>query len=147
VKEFNKILFPIDFSESSQKIIPYVLSLARAFNSRVYLLYVVRDFQYLTSFHVPHPSLDQLESEVLANAQNMISRVGEENFPPGYVTRVSRGDAAAEIIQYAEKEKIDLIIMGTHGRKGLDRTLFGSVAGNVVKNSPVPVMVINPHKV
>jgi nucleotide-binding universal stress UspA family protein len=147
VKEFKKILFPIDFSESSQKIIPYVLTLAQAFHSRVHLLYVVRDFQYLTSFHVPHPSLDQLETEVLANAQEMITRVGEENFPPGYVTRVSRGDAATEIIQYAETEKMDLIIMGTHGRKGLDRTLFGSVAGNVVKNSPVPVMVINPHKV
>jgi nucleotide-binding universal stress UspA family protein len=147
MKEFNKILFPIDFSESAAKLIPYVLTMAQAFHSRVFLLYVVRDFQYLTSFHVPHPSLDRLESEVLENAQKMISRVGEENFPPGYVTRVSRGDAAGEIIQYAEVEKIDLIIMGTHGRKGLDRTLFGSVAANVVKNSPVPVMVINPHKV
>jgi nucleotide-binding universal stress UspA family protein len=147
MKEFKKILFPIDFSESVNKLIPYVLTLAQAFNSRVHLLYVVRDFQYLTSFHVPHPSLDQLETEVLENAQKMIARVGEENFPAGYITRVSRGDAASEIIQYAQAEKIDLIVMGTHGRKGLDRTLFGSVAANVVKNSPVPVMVINPHKV
>jgi nucleotide-binding universal stress UspA family protein len=147
MKEFKKILFPIDFSESTHKLIPYVLTLAQAFKSQIHLLYVVRDFQYLSSFHVPHPSLDQLEAEVLENAQKMIIRTGEENFPPGFVTRVIRGDAAGEIIRYAEAEKIDLIIMGTHGRKGLDRTLFGSVAGNVVKNSPVPVMVINPHKV
>ncbi|MCU0578316.1 MAG: universal stress protein [Desulfobacterota bacterium] len=147
MKEFKKILFPIDFSESVNKLIPYVLTLAQAFNSRVHLLYVARDFQYLTSFHVPHPSLDQLETEVLENAQKMITRVGEENFPSGYITRVLRGDAAGEIIRYAQAEKIDLIVMGTHGRKGLDRTLFGSVAANVVKNSPVPVMVINPHKV
>jgi nucleotide-binding universal stress UspA family protein len=77
----------------------------------------------------------------------MITRVGEENFPSGYITRVLRGDAAGEIIRYAQAEKIDLIVMGTHGRKGLDRTLFGSVAANVVKNSPLPVMVINPHRV
>ena len=147
MKEFKKILFPIDFSESATKLIPYVLTLAQAFDSRIHLLYVVRDFQYLTSFHVPHPSLDQLEAEVLENARKMISRAAEEDFPPGCVTHVSRGDAATEIIQYAAEEKIDLIIMGTHGRKGLDRTLFGSVADNVVKNSPVPVMVINPHKV
>jgi len=51
------------------------------------------------------------------------------------------------IIDYAQTEKIDLIIMGTHGRKGLDRTFFGSVAENVVKNAPMPVMVINPYKV
>jgi nucleotide-binding universal stress UspA family protein len=147
MKEFQKILFPIDFSESVAKLIPYVLTLAQAFHSRVHLLYVVRDFQYLTSFHVPHPSLDRLETEVLENAQKMITRVGEENFPSGYITRVLRGDAAGEIIRYAQAEKIDLIVMGTHGRKGLDRTLFGSVAANVVKNSPLPVMVINPHRV
>jgi nucleotide-binding universal stress UspA family protein len=87
-----------------------------------------------------------LENEVLENAEKMISRVGEENFND-CVTQVLTGDAAQGIIDYAQTEKIDLIIMGTHGRKGLDRTLFGSVAGNVVKNASVPVMVINPYKV
>jgi nucleotide-binding universal stress UspA family protein len=145
MKTFKNILFPIDFSESSKKIIPYVISMAQAFKSQVHLLYVVRDFKYLTSFHVPHPSLDRLEDEVLENAKKMISRVGEEHFN-ACITRVLTGDAASEIITYAQTEKIELIIMGTHGRKGLDRTFFGSVAGNVVKNAPVPVMVINPYK-
>ncbi len=146
MKTFKNILFPLDFSESSKKIIPYVVAMAQAFQGQVHLLYVVRDFKYLTSFHVPHPSLDQLENEVLENAQKMISRVADENFN-ACTTRVLSGDAATEIIHYAENKKIDLIIMGTHGRKGLDRTFFGSVAENVVKNAPVPVMVINPYKV
>ena len=107
--------------------------MAQAFQGRVHLLLcVVWDFSYLTSFHVPHPSLYRLENEVLENAQKMISRVGEENFND-YLTKVLTGDAANLIISYAQTEKIDLIIMGTHGRKGLDRTFFGSVAENVEK--------------
>jgi nucleotide-binding universal stress UspA family protein len=49
-------------------------------------------------------------------------------------------------LDYISDEEIDLVIMGTHGRKGLDRVFFGSVADRVVKMSPVPVLTINPYK-
>ena len=101
MKEFKNLLFPIDFSASSNKIIPYVVTMAQAFGSQVHLLYVVRDFKYLASFHVPHPSLDKLESEVVENAKKMIARAGEENFPAACITRIATGDAASEIIQYS----------------------------------------------
>ena len=51
-----------------------------------------------------------------------------------------------EIINYIEDQNIDLVIMGTHGRKGMDKVIFGSVAERVLKTSPVPVMVVNPYK-
>ena len=57
------------------------------------------------------------------------------------------GDAIEEIINYINNEGIDLVIMGTHGRKGLNRVFFGSVADGVIKMSPVPVMSINPYRV
>jgi len=60
---------------------------------------------------------------------------------------VVAGDASEEIINYIESQGIDLIIMGTHGRKGLDKVMFGSVAERGVKTSPVPVLVVNPYKV
>jgi nucleotide-binding universal stress UspA family protein len=50
------------------------------------------------------------------------------------------------IIEYITSNEINLVIMGTHGRKGLDKVIFGSVAERVVKTAPVPVMVVNPHK-
>ena len=53
---------------------------------------------------------------------------------------------AKEILKVVESEDIDLLIMGTHGRKGLEHVFFGSVAENVVKKSPVPVLTINPYK-
>lgn len=149
MKEFKHILFPIDFSESSQKILPYVVTLSQAFGSTVHLLYVVRDLKYLTSFHVPHPSLDQMEKEIAESSRQMMDKVCEEELQgcPRFVKKIVIGDAAHEIIQYALEEKIDLIIMGTHGRKGLEKALFGSVAEKVVKNSPVPVLTVNPYKV
>jgi nucleotide-binding universal stress UspA family protein len=149
MKEFKKILFPIDFSESTPKILPYVLTMSKTFGSAVHLLYVVRDLKYLTSFHVPHPSLDLIENEITENSQKMMDKVCNEDLQgcPHFVKKILVGDAATEIIRYAQEEKVDLIIMGTHGRKGLEKALFGSVADKVVKNSPVPVLTVNPYKV
>ena len=149
MREFKKILFPIDFSESTPKILPYVLTMSKTFGSTVHLLYVVRDLKYLTSFHVPHPSLDLIEKDIAENSEKMMDRVCAEDLQgcPRFVKKILVGDAASEIIRYAQEQKIDLIIMGTHGRKGLEKALFGSVADKVVKNSSVPVMTINPYKV
>ncbi|HMK65697.1 MAG TPA: universal stress protein [Thermodesulfobacteriota bacterium] len=149
MKEFKKILFPIDFSESTPKILPYVKTMSQTFGAGVYLLYVVRDLKYLTSFHVPHPSLDLIEKEIAENSEKMMEKVCEEDLQgcPLFVKKIVVGDAANEIIRYAGEIKADLIIMGTHGRKGLEKALFGSVAEQVVKNSPVPVLIINPYKV
>jgi nucleotide-binding universal stress UspA family protein len=149
MKEFKKILFPIDFSESTPKILPYVTTMSQTFGGTIYLLYVVRDLKYLTSFHVPHPSLDLIEREIAENSEKMMDRVCEEDLQgcSRFVKKILVGDAASEIIRYADEMKVDLIIMGTHGRKGLEKALFGSVAEKVVKNSPVPVLIINPYKV
>ena len=66
---------------------------------------------------------------------------------PRVKTRVAMGDPAEEILGFIEAEGIDLVIMGTHGRKGLERVIFGSVAERVIKTSPVPVLSINPYRV
>ena len=65
---------------------------------------------------------------------------------PNFQRMIVYGDPALEILKATESEGIDMVVMGTHGRKGLDHTFFGSVAENVVKRSDVPVLVINPHK-
>jgi nucleotide-binding universal stress UspA family protein len=57
------------------------------------------------------------------------------------------GDTAEEILKHVQSEGMDLIIMGSHGRKGLDKVIFGSVDEKVVKTAPVPVMVVNPYNI
>ena len=65
---------------------------------------------------------------------------------PDFKRMIVSGDPALEILKIIESEDIDLVIMGTHGRKGLEHVIFGSVAENVVKKSSAPVMTVNPYK-
>jgi len=147
--DFKKILFPLDLSESSAKIVPFVKSLASRYAARVHLLFVARVFDYFTSMYVPHPSVSQFEKEVIEGAEKRLYEFADENFAAvaGTRTQVVAGDPSDEILGYIAAHGIDLVVMGTHGRKGLDKVIFGSVAERVVKSSPVPVMVVNPFKV
>jgi nucleotide-binding universal stress UspA family protein len=93
--------------------------------------------------------LDNFEEELVQRAEKKLQEFTSEFFAdnPGARSKVVSGDPAEEILNYIEAESIDLVMMGTHGRKGLEKAIFGSVADQVVKKSPVPVMTINPHLV
>ena len=144
---FKKILFPVDLSEVSPKLVPYVKEMAAMFDAKVHLLFVARILQHFTSIYVPHPSISKFEAEIVEGAEKKLQEFVEEQFETDSCTaRVVLGDPAEEILNYAQAEGIDLIIIGTHGRKGLERIIFGSVAERVVKKSPVPVLTVNPYR-
>ena len=145
--EFKKILYPLDLSDSSAKIVPYVQSVANRFESKIHLFFAARVFDYFTSIYVPHPSINQFEKEIIDGAEKRLYEFVDEHFSefPDTRTAVVAGDAAEKIIEYIGDQQIDLVIMGTHGRKGMDKIIFGSVAERVLKTSPVPVMVVNPY--
>lgn len=146
--EIKKILFPHDLSENASKIIPYVVSVAEAHNSEIYMLHVVHDLQKWGKVYIPHASMDLLQQEAVEAAEKEMDKMGKDQFQ-GYSnmqTKVVSGDPAGEILRTIGSEGIDLVIIGTHGRKGLEHIVFGSVAETVVKKSPVPVMTINPYK-
>jgi len=144
----KRILFPIDFSECSYDVVPYVLSMTEKFEATVYLLYVARDLRHFAGFHVPHTSISLFTKELMEGSELLMDQVCKDYFDrcPNFQRKVVIGDPGEEIVKTAEEEGIDLIVMGTHGRKGLDRTLFGSVAGYVVKHSSVPVLTVNPYR-
>lgn len=148
MKTINKILFPVDLSEVSSKLAPDAIAFARKYNAELHLLLVAGSFEKWKTFYVPHPSLSTFSGEVLRGGQKKLEEFVEEFFNefPRLKTVVVQGDPAEEILKYIASEKVDLVIMGTHGRKGLDRILFGSVANEVVKNSPAPVLTINPYR-
>jgi len=147
--EIKKILFPLDLTENSSKILPYVLSISEKYNSIIYLLHVVQDLNKWGKLYVPHPSMDVFQNEAIEGAKKAMDTVCENQLQscPNFQKRVVSGDTVDEILKVIESEAIDLLIMGTHSRKGLGHTIFGSVAENVVKKSPAPVLVINPYKV
>lgn len=147
--EIKEILFPCELGPNSVKILPYVLSVAEKYNANIHLLHVIEDFQKLGGFYVPHPSLELFQKEALKAAEKFMDNVCAEKLQgcPNFKRRIVSGEPSDEILKAIESEGIDLVIMGTHGRKGLGHTIFGSVAENVTKKSPVPVLVVNPFKI
>lgn len=148
MKDNGRILFPVDLTESSEKLIPQVLNMVRKFSAELHVLFVVRIFQYFSSIYVPHPSINLFENELIEGARKKMDEFVQTHFAQmsNVTGEVILGDPAETIISYIEDKKMDMIIMGTHGRKGLDRVIFGSVAERVIKTSPVPVLVMNPFR-
>lgn len=151
MKKVKKLLFPVDLSEVSPKIAPWVLDLAKTFDAEVHLVFVARRFEQYTAVYVAAQSIEAFEQEILQGAERSLEEFTKTHFESqGFtrcVPRVVLGDAAEEILDYVRSEGIDLVVMGTHGRKGLERILFGSVADRVVKMSTVPVLTVNPYRV
>ena len=148
MKPIKKILFPIDLSNVSQKIVPWVNMMAEKFEAKICLLFVARSFEYLHSFELASPDIDNFELSLIKGAERQIQKFTDANFKEysNKKTEIVSGDPADLILEYITSEEIDLVIMGTHGRKGLNHILFGSVAERVVKMSPVPVLTINPFR-
>jgi nucleotide-binding universal stress UspA family protein len=144
----DRILFPCDFTRNSSRILPYVLSMAEQYNSQVYILYVDELHEWGGHF-IPHPSIETLQKEALKAAEKAMDKICEEQLQscPNFQRKIVSGEPATEILKLIESEDIDMVVMGTHGRKGMEHAIFGSVAENVVKKSPVPVLVVNPYKV
>lgn len=95
-----------------------------------------------------HPSMDKLQKEANEAVKKAMDTTCENQLQscPNFQKRIVSGDAAEEILKVIDSEDIDLLIMGTHGRKELEHVIFGSVAEKVVKRAPVPVLSINPYK-
>ena len=149
MKGFKKILFPVDFSEVSPKMVPWVLGIAEKNDAEIHFLFVARKLEYFSAIYVAHVSIENLEDELIRGGKTKMDEFVNTHFRgyPACRTKVVLGDAAEEIIEYGKSEGIDLIIIGTHGRKGLERILFGSVAERVIKTSSIPVLSINPYRV
>jgi len=144
MKDFKTILFATDFSESSDYAFQYAYSLARKFNARLLVVHIINEPVDLRGFYVPHISFEKLEEEIEEGAQKMMEKFCRTHIRDydNYETFIVPGIPYDEIIKKATENSADLIILGTHGRTGLDHVLFGSTAEKVVRKSTVPVMTI-----
>ena len=145
-RQFTKVLAPIDFSETSRAALAYALDLVSP-GGVLLVCHVVDDIPLTYGYvgiAVPPPELTRRLSEEAAREMDAFV---PKSLPEGVRldARILHGAPFAGVVGLAREEKVDLIVMGTHGRKGLDHAFFGSVAENVVKKSPVPVTVINPY--
>ena len=143
---FKKILCPVDFSEFTDEILEYAVNIAQKYNSELHLIHIIPNLNYFTpyeSFFTPENLIvveKNMETEVNKDFDELMKKI---NVPAKKI--IKNGAAFVEIINYARTESMDLIIIGTHGRTGLEHILIGSVAERVLRKSPCPVLTVRPR--
>ncbi len=152
--EIKNVITPIDFSENAQKVAEAAVTIANRFEAQLRLVYVVQNFDDYSGFFVPPVNLPNLEEELYQSAQRKMELFIEDNEKiftgiglKNVQSDVLRGDVAEEILNFAVEQSCDLIVMGTHGYKGLEKIMFGSIADKVVKNACCPVLTVNPYRI
>ena len=144
--EFKHVLCPVDFSESSNRSLDHAVVLARWYESTLTVLHVVPTFE-------PMPVQGELgypmqvvnpfsQDEVVAQMRRHLDVAG---VPPDAVVIARAGHASTAIVDEAVASSADLIVMGTHGRRGFKRLFLGSVTESVLREAPCPVLTVPPH--
>lgn len=139
---YDDILVPTDGSEGTRKAVQHAVDLAGTYDSTIHALYVVNTSTYST---LPADAnwesiIEALEEEGEASTQEILEFARDEGVE--VLTNVVEGVPHREILEYADENDIDLIVMGTHGKTGFDRLLLGSVTEKVVRSSKTPVLTV-----
>jgi nucleotide-binding universal stress UspA family protein len=146
--EIKSILFPTDFSEGSAEALKYAVEFADRYGAKLFVLHVIYDVAKASGWYVPHVSMDAIYKDIQEGARKELDNFGVKEL--GGLKNIERivqtGVPYQEIMNCAVKNKIDMIIIGTHGRTGIDRILFGSTAAQVVRNAPCPVLTVRIPK-
>jgi universal stress protein A len=140
----RKILVPIDFSDYSKKALHYAVPFARQFNARIYLLYVVEPTIYPADFSFGQIGMPNVENELRMKGEQELQELIKNEIKGAVPSEalVKVGLPFVEVVSFAKDEKIELIIVATHGHSGVEHVLFGSTAEKIVRKAPCPVLVV-----
>ena len=154
-KHFSRVLVAIDGSTSSMYAIDYAISIAMKNNSQLVVLYVIDFYKYthLSSSIILAPTFgsekyleEKSEAEKLMNKikENFKLKINDNTKSKNLKTEIVEGakSVATTIMEYAESENVDLIIVGSRGRTSFKKLLLGSISSNVMKNAHCAVLVI-----
>ncbi len=142
--QIKTILFPTDFSNGARAAMDHAVSLARDYKAKIILLYVIQDIS-IAEWYIPSTlSVTDLVEDMQKSAwKEMDKWAAEVSTKVAEVEKmVVRGVPFVEIIRTAKEKSADLLVIGTHGRTGIDHMLFGSTAEKVVRKAPCPVLTV-----
>ncbi|MEA1894218.1 MAG: universal stress protein [Euryarchaeota archaeon] len=140
---YKKILIATDGSENTKKAVDYGIEFARIAEAEVYAVYVLDAGAFAT---LPMDAAwESMYGLIRAEGNEALKRVEDRGAESGVSVEciILEGHPASEIVLYANEHEIDLIVMGTLGKTGLDRILVGSVATKVVHTSTIPVLIVH----
>lgn len=143
MKDIKKILCAVDIYDFHTDSINSVKALAAALSATVTPVYVVADLPDYVGFTEPKAEVNSMEETLAKGAHKDFDAFMKKHFADSDAKGVLlKGKPAEELLAYIAKSKADMVIMVTHGRKGVERMLYGSVAERIVKYSPVPVLTL-----
>ena len=146
----KNILLPTDFSNISLSAASYAADIAKQYNAKIHLLYVLEKTPPVLAIRSLDLSEDKIIKSLEEEAKKTLESTAEKvkkNFEGENLTMetvLRKGLDYVEINRYSEEKNIDLIVIATHGRTGLLHTLLGSVAEKVIRYAKRPVLVITP---
>jgi nucleotide-binding universal stress UspA family protein len=143
----KKILFATDFSDCARAAQAYAAAFAEQFHAELHVMHVLPDVALMvpdpgTSLSLPQNYVVDLKNEAQSSIDKLFPDVANQG--QTVVRSVRMGNPFVEIVKYAEENKIDLIVIGTHGRGALMHLLMGSVAEKVVRKAGCPVLTVRP---
>ena len=140
--QLKQILIPIDFSDYSDQALRWGISLAQKYGAQLLLLHVIPEV--LEEVSARESAGEQLVIDLTAEVEAQLHEIARQGLKEGVAVdvRVADGEPADAILRMARQEKVDLIVMGTHGRTGLSHLLLGSTAEAVVRAAACPVFTV-----
>ena len=145
---FTRIMLATDGSKLSQKAVKSAIDLASKFNAELVAVKVIPRYvqtYFEGSFTVADIDVKSIEAQWAAGAQQVLDKISSSAAAKGVSVKTSvikSDDISEGLIKAANKMKVDLIVMASHGRKGIKRLLLGSETQNVLTHSEVPVLVL-----
>ena len=148
--QISKIVVPIDGSENSMEAADYAVKMAEKYGSQLAVVHVInidQNIQLLGIYRLSYPDpIKKKIEEARAEAQKWFTEITKNAEPRNVRVKTEIIDSpmsvVSTIVNYAEEEKADLIVIGTRGRSGISKMLLGSVASGVVSYAPCPVVVL-----
>lgn len=138
---FHKILVPLDGSELAEKALPLAVALAQGLDGELRLVRMVPYFAVMAADPLLYDEINRLsEEEALAYLRSVAQRLPDD-VPATVLAEI--GSAAEGVLEQAREQEADLIVISSHGRSGLNRWVFGSVAERVLSQAPVPAIIVN----
>lgn len=140
----KEIVAPVDLEDHTEKVAEYAAYVAERLSANLTLLHVVELLRPIGDMVLGSTTVEEYNKKRLTYAKEKIGKLVAGY--PGCKGVVVAGDIVDEVIDFAKGKNADLVIIGTHGSKGLEKLLLGSVAERVVKYSHCPTLVMNPYK-
>ncbi len=148
MNEIVKIVVPVDLGKNTQILADYALYIGKKLDAHVTFVHVTEFFE-TGDMMLGSPSFSGINEERFSKAKELMGNLIQDNSQQHEKIggTVLKGDTVDTIVRFAEEEKADLLIIGTHGAKGLEKILLGSVAERVLKRVHCPTLTMNPYKV